>query len=71
MFVNVNGPDIGNFDPLPFVRSWLAVGGRLFTSYKPGATSKSAKLDRLVHNWVKSRLRLVHNWVKSRLKPRK
>ena len=37
MFVNVNGPDISNFDPLPFVWSWLADGGRLSTSYKPGA----------------------------------
>ena len=52
MFVNVNGPDISNFDPLPFVRSWLADGGRLSTSHKPGATSKSAEVNRLVYNWV-------------------
>ncbi len=53
MFVNVNGPDITNFDPLPFVKSWLADGGRPSNSYKPGTQlSKTAKVNRLVHNWV-------------------
>ena len=35
MFDNVNGPDIYDFDPLPFVSSWLATGGRQSISYKP------------------------------------
>jgi hypothetical protein len=52
MFVNVNGPDIDDFDPLPFVRSWLAAGGRQSISHKPGAASKTEKRKKLVQNWV-------------------
>jgi len=52
MFVNVNGPDIDEFDPLPFVRSRLADGGKQSTSHKPGHTRKTAKTKTLVQNWV-------------------
>jgi len=52
MFVNVNGPDIDDFDPLPFVSSWLAAGGRQSISHKPGAASKTEKTKKLVQNWM-------------------
>jgi hypothetical protein len=43
MFVNLNGLDIGDFDPIPFVKSWIGGGGRLLTSWKPGPV---ANLDK-------------------------
>ena len=53
MFINVNGRKIGDFDPILFVKSWLAHGGRLSTSWKPGSTSaKSDKNSSKVSNWV-------------------
>jgi len=43
LFVNLNGPDISQFNPLPFVKSWLVGGGKLSTSWKPGAASNTAQ----------------------------
>jgi len=37
MFLKVNGVPLEKFDPYPFVRSWLATGNRLSTSWVPGA----------------------------------
>lgn len=36
LFVDLNGPPLDKFDPVPFVRSWIAAGHRLSTSWKPG-----------------------------------
>ena len=37
MFLKLNGVPLEKFDPYPFVRSWLATGNRLSTSWVPGA----------------------------------
>jgi len=39
MFVKLNGPDLAEFDPMPYVKSWLAAGGRPSTSWKTGAAA--------------------------------
>ena len=36
LFVDLNGPPLVKFDPIPFVRSWIKAGHRLSTSWKPG-----------------------------------
>ena len=45
MFVNLNGPPVDDFDPLPFVKSWLADGKRLSTSWKPGASGEVEEIE--------------------------
>ena len=37
MFLKLNGVPFEKFDTYPFVRSWLATGNRLSTSWVPGA----------------------------------
>ncbi|XP_060788818.1 E3 SUMO-protein ligase KIAA1586-like [Neoarius graeffei] len=36
LFVDLNGPPLVKFDPIPFVRSWIKAGHRLSSSWKPG-----------------------------------
>ncbi|KAK1879466.1 E3 SUMO-protein ligase KIAA1586 [Dissostichus eleginoides] len=36
LFVDLNGPPLDKFDPVPFVKSWIKAGHRLSSSWKPG-----------------------------------
>jgi len=36
MFIKLNGVSVANFDPLSFVRSWIAAGNRQSTSWVTG-----------------------------------
>jgi len=52
MFLRLNGPGLTDFDPLPFVKSWLTSGGRLSTSWKPGPSANWFNDKKRVHTWV-------------------
>ena len=36
LFVDLNRPPLKKFNPVPFVRSWIKAGHRLYSSWKPG-----------------------------------
>lgn len=53
MFIKLNGPEIGDFDPTSFVKTWLTTGGRLSTTWKSGLIiAKSDDSKSKVSNWV-------------------
>ncbi|XP_062376891.1 E3 SUMO-protein ligase KIAA1586-like [Sardina pilchardus] len=43
LFVDLNGPPLERFDPMPFVTSWLKSGHRLSTSWVTGPRAKAAE----------------------------
>lgn len=40
LFVDLNGPPIDKFDPLPYIQSWIKKGHRTSTSWVPGPRPK-------------------------------
>jgi hypothetical protein len=39
MFIRLNGVSVTNFEPYPYVQSWIAAGNRQSTSWVPGPTA--------------------------------
>jgi hypothetical protein len=39
MFIRLIGVSVANFEPHPYVQSWIAAGNRQSTSWVPGATA--------------------------------
>ena len=53
MFLKLNGPTLSDFDPLPFIKSWIAKGRKESTSWKTGQKSNSVtKPNKNISKWV-------------------
>lgn len=47
LFVYINGPPLEQFDPQPFIRSWIKAGHKPSTSWVPGPKAKKKPLRSL------------------------